>query len=133
MHTVKCDICGFERTTKWPAHRVHHVCKVKAEPQPPGTGTHLAAILRELGIPKTAGCGCDEMLAKMNQWGPDGCQIHRDEILEHLANAYAHATLATKAQALGAALWHGYPLTLSGILDLAIERSRLTQPETRSP
>jgi hypothetical protein len=125
MHTVKCDICGFERTTKWPAHRVHHVCKVKTEPQPPGAGDHLAAILRELSIPKTAGCGCDEMIAKMNQWGPDGCEAHRAEIIAHLQSAYTHATLATKATALGAALWNGYPLTLSGILELAIERSRL--------
>jgi hypothetical protein len=98
---------------------------VSSRQLPPGPGTHLAAILRELGIPKTAGCGCDEMLAKMNQWGPDGCGAHRAEILTHLQSAYAHATLATKATALGAALWHGYPLTLSGILDLAIDRSRL--------
>jgi hypothetical protein len=128
MHTVKCDICGFERTTKWPAHRVHHVCKVKAEPQPPitdGPGTELKKIFTELGISPTSACQCDAKAREWNANGVEWCQTHRAEILAYLQSAYTHATLATKAQALGAALWNGYPLSLEGLLDLAIERSRL--------
>ena len=120
---AECELCGAKWNTVWPLDRIFHNCRALPRPLP-GPGTHLAAILRELGIPKTAGCGCDEMIAKMNQWGPDGCQSHRDEIIAHLQSAYTHATLATKATAFGAALWHGYPLTLGGILDLAIERSQ---------
>jgi hypothetical protein len=97
-------------------------------PQPPiteGVGTELKKIFAELGISPASACQCDAKAREWNANGVEWCQSHRAEILAHLQSAYAHASLATKATALGAALWHGYPLTLSGILDLAIERSRL--------
>lgn len=91
---------------------------------PNGPGTALKAVLSELGIKPTASCGCDAMVAKMNQWGPDGCEANRDEILAHLQTAYDSADLATKLRAGANAIAQGKPLTLAGLLDLALERSK---------
>lgn len=55
------------------------------EPEPlDGPGTRLKKILASMGIHDTAGCGCENMLRKMNAWGPDGCRTHRQEIVDHL-------------------------------------------------
>jgi hypothetical protein len=101
-----------------------------------GVGDHLAAIFRALAVGKIAGCGCDGMIAQMNVWGPDGCREHRDEILAHLRKAYDQSSLPTKASAglmaLGkntlaiVGLSDGTPMTLEGLLDLAIERATET-------
>jgi len=95
-------------------------------PPPPtnGPGTAIKSILSELGIQPTASCGCDAMVAKMNVWGPD-CNDHREEIEAHLRTAYDSADLATKLRAGANAIAQGKPLTISGLLDLAIERSNL--------
>lgn len=114
---VVCDVCGFSRSTHWQLHQIHHVCRVI-----PLAGDCLFVILRALGVPRRAGCGCDEMIAKMNAWGPAGCRENRTEILEHLEKAYDKSTWAERAKAGLLALVKGYPKTLDGILELAIER-----------
>jgi len=90
-----------------------------------GPGTALESILSELGIKRTASCGCDAFASRMNIWGVEGCREHREEILEHLRTAYDSADLTTKLRAGANAIAQGKPLTLAGLLDLAIERSNL--------
>jgi hypothetical protein len=110
--------------------------EIPRPPLPPiteGVGTELKKIFTELGISPTSACQCDAKAREWNANGVEWCQSHRAEIIAHLQSAYTHSTLATKAQALGAALWHGYPLSLEGLLGLAIERSRLAQTAGDKP
>lgn len=57
-------------------------------PRLPGCGDHLEAIILERGyeVPDPERCGCGELKAKMNGWGPDGCREHMSEIVEALAD-----------------------------------------------
>jgi hypothetical protein len=88
-----------------------------------GPGTELAKIFASLGVSGKCGGGCPEWIAKMNAGGPAWCREHRAEIIEHLTTAYNAADVLTKAKALPLAIWNGLPLTLDGLLDLAIERA----------
>jgi hypothetical protein len=119
---VVCSVCKSRWNTAWPPERIRHKCIDGNSLR--GVGAELKKIFSELGVSPTSACQCDAKAREWNANGVEWCQSHRAEIIAHLQSAYTHATLATKAQAFGAALWHGYPLTLDGILDLAIERSR---------
>ena len=55
----------------------------KAEP----VGTKLHEILSECGVESAPGCSCKTFASQMDQWGVQGCQQHRKEILTHLAEA----------------------------------------------
>lgn len=57
---------------------------IQRPPPPKGPGTELKKILASLGIHDSVGCGCENMLRKMNAWGPAGCRTHRQEIIDHL-------------------------------------------------
>jgi len=57
--------------------------------EPCGTGCHLKRLLSWWRIRDDGTCGCDEFAAKMDAWGPDGCEQHMDEILGHLRDAAA--------------------------------------------
>src|SRR5437868_69236 len=101
---VVCD-CGFERLTHVPIERIVHTCEshraaserrrmvpeLSETPTPThhGPGTELSKIITALGVAGKCGGGCPKWIAKMNAWGPDGCESHRDEILAHLNEAYA--------------------------------------------
>jgi hypothetical protein len=81
-----------------------------------GPGSHLKAILAELGVTERI-CGCNEYAAKMDKWGVEECRMRRPEIVEHLNSA---ATWRDKiAVAVGAArtlaLWLN-PLDAAGSL-----------------
>jgi len=123
----KCPVCGYSPRRKY-ATPPRHLCgnspqrPVTASPTH-GPGTTLKSILSELGIKPTANCGCDAMVAKMNQWGADGCRLHREEILTHLHQAYNVSNILTKLKAGILALGQGLPLTLEGLLDEAIQRA----------
>ena len=118
---VKCDACGVVAVSPLDHARIVHQC-------PHGPGTELKKLFAELGIAPTASCTCNALANEMNMLGPDGVARERARLLVALEVAYDHATLATKAKALGAALWNGLPLTLDGLLSLAVERSRLAPP-----
>jgi len=96
-------------------------------PPTEGPGTELKKIFAELLISPIASCECDAMANQMNAWGPDGCREHRDDILAHLQMAYDESTVlqALTAGAMAAVRWK--PMTLEGLLNLAIERAALTQ------
>lgn len=96
---------------------------------PSGPGTALARIIAGIKLGRTAGCGCDEMLAKMNSWGVSGCNEHRDEILAHLQRAYRelNPSWVDKAKMAAAAMAMGVmvnPLDpASSLLEAAISRA----------
>lgn len=86
-----------------------------------GPGTELKKILASLGV---STCGtCQAWADQMNLWGIAGCCEHREEILSRLRQAYDESDLLTKLRAAGNAVTHGLPLTLEGLLELAIERA----------
>jgi len=123
---VICDVCGAKWHTHWPLENIHHHCSSNAT----GPGTALKSILAELGIKPTASCGCEAFASRMNIWGPEGCLEHREEIETHLRAAYDSADLATKLRAGVNAIAQGKPLTLAGLLDLAIQRGSESNPST---
>jgi len=61
-----------------------------AEPPPPGPGTHLAWLIKELGIRPAGDCGCIEFAAEMDRW--DGCQQRRAEIVDRLKSKLPEVT-----------------------------------------
>lgn len=90
-----------------------------------GPGTELAKLFKQLGIAPTANCGCGEFQSRMNAWGPE-CDAHREEILSFLKQHYDEASVLAKIKAGGLALAQGLPLSLEGLLDLAIENAKQT-------
>ena len=54
--------------------------------QTAGPGTQMKNMLGWVGIrAKEKGCKCRHWQVKMDRWGADGCRLHREEILDHLA------------------------------------------------
>jgi hypothetical protein len=50
--------------------------------QPLGPGDYLHnLILKWVGEGPTRKCGCEDRIRKMNEWGPDGCREHLEEIV----------------------------------------------------
>ena len=46
------------------------------------TGYHMHRLVRRwFGQGFSASCRCKEMIRKMNDWGPQGCREHLDEIV----------------------------------------------------
>lgn len=94
-----------------------------------GVGTILHRILLQLRF-KRDGCGpCDAMIAKMNEWGPAGCHLHREEIIRHLRKAYQETSKTEKATAAFFAVTSGLAFKLNpldrygSLLDLAISHA----------
>lgn len=94
-------------------------------PSPPqhGHGTELHQLIAALGVQPDESCQCEQMRLRMNAWGPAGCRDHREEILAHLRAAYKKTDWPTVLKAGALAVAQGLPLTLEGLLDLAIERA----------
>ena len=73
---------------------VTHLCRADGVPALPapipvaGPGTHLASLLRRLGIAETPGCKCRSYAAQMDRYGVDGCT---DRIMEIVAWLRAEA------------------------------------------
>ncbi len=121
--TVVCSYCSYTRITHWPLEQIHHDCEAERLVRL-GVGTQLFNILQERHIESTSSCACKQMLVQMNLWGIDGCQEHREEILEHLQQAYKTADTGTKLTALGSTMLRGGPFTLEGLLNLALDRAK---------
>lgn len=91
------------------------------QPELYGVGSEVKKILQKLKVTSRPGfCECQSWINRMNEWGPQGCRERRKEILEHLDKEFDAASITTKVVALGMAIWNGIPLSLEGILDLAI-------------
>jgi hypothetical protein len=86
-------------------------------------GDELFDIFRELGIKPASGCDCVRLRREMNQLGPDGCREQQAGLVMRLQRNAAKYGLGEWASAGWSALWQGKPLSLAGLLDLAIERA----------
>lgn len=98
-------ICGELMVERWPqyveacgllvaARRSGEVPGVDVDPPQPtasssptskGPGDHLHDVIMErMAIEPTAGCGCEAMIALMNQMGVEFCEAGRDIIIERM-------------------------------------------------
>ncbi len=135
----RCTKCEREVRGKYQERAPKANCKVATEEEakivrpltlpPSGPGTEMAAMLREMGIKKKSGCGCDDWVAKMNAWGVEGCKARRAEIVEHMKKAYDLSDYWTKAKAAALAWLNGLPMSLDGLTDEAILRATKAQCE----
>lgn len=118
----RCRACGAQVLSRYsnPALR-RRLC---GKPAPPGgPGTELRLIFAELGIKPKAGCGCKAMAAELDRLGVAGCQAQRAEIVARLREKAGLWGLSEKAAAAFAAVWQGKPLSIEGLVDLAIRRA----------
>ena len=54
----------------------------KHQPAHRGPGTILHRMIKKrTGEDYTPDCGCNDMVRRMNAWGPSGCREHLDEIV----------------------------------------------------
>lgn len=120
---VVCDVCGFERLTKWPPERVRHMCPGKGAGGH-GPGWHLEQMLKQLGVTANAGsCRCLEKRAQMDYLGPEGCRQRLPDLMAHLQKAYDESDVITKIRAGALAIALGLPLSLEGLLSESIRRA----------
>jgi hypothetical protein len=124
-----CERCGLPL----PCKEARRNCRGPRPKRP--TGAHMKQIIQLLRLEKAVGCKrCDEMMDKMNEWGPDGCRAHRAEIVEHLRTAYKETSYAALAKASAIGVLSGLALRLNpldplgSLVDEAIRRSELTSP-----
>lgn len=128
-----CERCGRPA----PCKAVRRNCRGELERRRPPTGEFLKRYINLLALDKKEGCQkCDEMLDKMNIWGPDGCHAHRSEIVEHLRAAYNGLSLMELAKAMTRCVSSGLAFTLNpldpigSLVDKAInESSAIAMPK----
>jgi hypothetical protein len=88
-------------------------------PVPEPVGTNLASLIPEWAKSMKGGCSCRDWEVKMNRWRVDGCEAHREQIIDHLMNQSEH--LVKPLQHLPAALKRA---VAGKMLDKAIKMSR---------
>jgi hypothetical protein len=93
----------------------------------------MKQLIQILRLEKSVGCKrCDEMMEKMNAWGPGGCRAHRAEIVEHLRTSYKEVSYTALAKAAASGILSGLALRLNpfdplgSLVDEAIRRSEIT-------
>lgn len=96
--------------------------KTTVQPQS-GPGTHLHAMLQQMGFRITETCSCRSHIAEMNRLGPDGCRAIKDQIVRWLSEAKETVGLTTYVSAGTKAAWNRLPLTVAGLVDEAIRRA----------
>ena len=70
-----------QSTTKRTKARVHSRKVIV-----PGVGSCMAELISNFfSIKDSSGCNCKAYASKMDKWGPEGCELHREEIINHLA------------------------------------------------
>ena len=117
----RCPKCSAEVQSKYREPSLH---RRRCGLTPPGgPGTELRKIFAELGIKPGKGCKCKGYARRMDSWGPSGCAARLPEIVAHLQDKAETFGLAAMAAAGWAALWQGKPLTIAGLVGLAIERA----------
>jgi len=79
-----CPRCGFVSKIRGAIRQ----CTVPV-PETCGPGCQLRRTLSWLGVRDDGSCGCGEYAAKMDAWGPDGCEAMLDEIVAHLVEQAA--------------------------------------------
>lgn len=56
---------------------------------PTGPGDELKKLISWLYVPDDSSCKCNDRIAKMNKWGPDGCEERMDTIVRWLKHSAA--------------------------------------------
>ena len=93
VNEVYCRFCKSEKlpmqennTTRILARNFSQEFQLDIRENNPGT--ELKKILSWFPIPNKKDCGsCQDLERKMNRWGPEGCEKHREYILKHLKTA----------------------------------------------
>lgn len=93
--------------------------RLTVDQAPEPVGTNLASLIPEWAKSMKGGCKCRDWEAKMNRWRVDGCETHREQIIDHLMNQSEH--LVKPLQHLPAALKRA---VAGKMLDKAIKMSR---------
>jgi len=93
-----------------------------------GPGTELKELIVKLGVPACS--QCTAFADRMDEWGVDGCRIHRGEIVEYLRAKQREMTFSQRllAAARGAVAGMTFvdPLDAAGsLVDEAIRRASL--------
>lgn len=94
-----------------------------------GPGTELASLIKQLGGRESAGCGCADVVSRMNRWGVDGCKANRAAIVAQLSAAAAKWGMGDwlaggwKAVTSGALAWIDPLDPLGSMVDEAIKRA----------
>lgn len=96
---------------------------VHTPPPETGPGTELKKMLNLIGLGTFGGCGCNGMARKMNEWGPQGCREHFDEIHQWLKNAARTTKWKAYIKAGWNAVTNGIPVTIDGLIHEAIRRA----------
>lgn len=92
-----------------------------------GVGDHTKDIIREWLRIKTSGCGgCEELLQKMNKWGPAEC---RKRIHEIVPTIQKNAKRNKKWRMIILSRLPGIKLPIYGIVLLAIARAEMEAEE----
>ena len=78
---LQCQICGRVTESEYPPEQTHSVCSLSR--RLPGTILHDLLCLR-LGVGFSTDCGCKEWVAKMNEWGPEGCREYLESIVDKM-------------------------------------------------
>jgi hypothetical protein len=135
-HRLRCPVCGWEHASPYADPSMVHrpcpgACPGACRVAPHGPGIELTKIFKALGATPVKGCDCARLAKQMDEWGVDGCQEHREEILARLGKNYKQFTLTDKMKAAvlswpsGIATKIKWSDPLPGLLDLALSRSKL--------
>jgi predicted Fe-S protein YdhL (DUF1289 family) len=107
------------------------VPRPSSPPPQDGPGSELKKMFDALGIQATSTCQCATRMAEMNTRGVEGCRRTREEILVWMRESYDEAGVLTILRAGANAVAQGLPLTLEGLLELAIERAEAKASDAR--
>lgn len=123
---LRCPVCGSEARSKYadPAMR-RQLCGIVRQGR--GVGDELFDLLKEIGVSPKAGCDCRKLRLEMNQLGVEGCRERSAGLVKRMQRNAAKYGLAEWAAAGWTALAQGKPLSLAGLLDLAIQRAEARQ------
>lgn len=86
-----------------------------------GPGTNLATLLRQHGVPDATCVECQEWIALMDRWGPEGCRTHMSIIESMLTVKARELTLAQTAKVGILLMLNGEWPTIHSLVDRAIE------------
>ncbi len=83
-NVFECLVCN----AKMPAgSEGYHRCEQSISRYVQGVGDNLHDLIVKFTkeSPK-GGCGCEQLIAEMNRWGPEGCRKRMEEIVDHMMN-----------------------------------------------
>lgn len=89
-------------------------------------GDNLAMLLTACGVPSMPGCDCEEWVAKMNSWGPDGCREHRQELIDMLSEKAFRLSAKKIVSSFVRAIFNGVRPTVASLVDCAISAAEKT-------